>query len=290
MTGSGAGSGAGKVILLGEHAVVYGHAALAGALDRRVVVEARPAERLSVEIPAWGIREAPEPMVRAISAIAANLNVDTNVALTVDAGVPARAGLGSSAALAVAVTRALAPGKLSFDETEAIAGLAERAFHGNPSGVDVALAARGGLGIFRRGAGLLPIAARPLRLAIGLSGEPRDTAARVADVAARRERDLEATDRILERLGQLAEGALLGDPAGLGERFDEAQLCLSALGLSSPGLDRLVELARHAGAFGAKLTGAGGGGAAIACAAEPEAIVAAWTAAGFAAFVAEVGA
>jgi len=284
------GRGRGKVILLGEHAVVYAHPALAGALDAGVVALAEPADEDALEIPAWGVAA---PIGAAVAAVKAALGIERPFRLVAEATVPARAGLGSSAALAVAATRALAAAEgraLTDAEVERIADRAERVFHENPSGVDVALAARGGFGVFRRGIGLEPVAAPPVRLAIGLSGTPRSTGAMVAHVRGLGER----ATADLAALGDLAIAgqALLtsGRPAALAPLFDEAQARLGALEVSTPVLERLCALARAVGA-GAKLTGAGGGGAVIAIGAPgaEEAAVAAWRAAGFEAFVAEVG-
>jgi mevalonate kinase len=293
----------GKVILLGEHAVVHGHPALAGAIDRGVRVRARPGGAgLHLRVPAWGIdvaAGADHPVARALAAIAGGLGVDAPMALAGEADLPAAAGLGSSAALAVAVTRALAAAAgraLADDELIAIAGAGERCFHGNPSGVDVTLAARGGLGLFRRGVGLTPIAAAPLPLLIGLSGETRATAAMVARVGAALAAEPDRTGAHLARLGAaaVAGGALLASPApdlpGLGALLDEAHDRLAALGVSTPALDELVAAARAAGALGAKLTGAGGGGAVIALAPGREGAVAdAWRARGTQALACRVG-
>lgn len=292
--------GNGKVILLGEHAVVYGHPALAGAIGLGVSAVASPANADRLEIPAWDAKASwmdtpTHPIRLAFAAIKAALEIRAPHAVVADATVPPRAGLGSSAALAVALARALAlaAGKtLDDDAIEAAAMAAEKVFHGTPSGIDVALATHGGLGIFRRGAGLRRLDAPPLRLAVGIAPEPRDTAARVADVAARMAASPAPTGERLARLGELAlAGQALverGDLGGLGALFDEAHAHLSQLGVSSPGLDRLCELARAAGASGAKLTGAGGGGAAIAIGRE-DAIVDAWRRAGFAARAVAVG-
>jgi mevalonate kinase len=294
--------GHGKVILLGEHAVVYGHPALAGAIGLGVTAVASPANADRLEIPAWDPRapwmdEVTHPVRLAFAAIKDALEIRAPHAVVATATVPPRAGLGSSAALAVALVRALgqATGRTLDDDTvEAVAMAAEKVFHGTPSGIDVALATRGGLGLFRRGAGLTRVAAPPLAVAVGIAPEARDTAARVADVAARLAAAPGPTGALLARLGELAlAGQALverADAAGLGALFYEAQRHLGALGVSSPGLDRLCALAREAGAAGAKLTGAGGGGAAIAVApGREEDVVGAWRRAGFAARVIEVG-
>jgi len=290
-------TGRGKVILLGEHAVVYGHPALAGAIGLGVTATASPSTADRLEIPAWE-PEAPwamqpnHPIRLALAAVKDALGIKTPFAIVANATVPPRAGLGSSAALAVALVRALAQATdraLDDDAVEKAALAAERVFHGTPSGIDVALATRGGLGLFRRGEGLTRIDAPPVRLAVGISPEPRDTAARVAAVAARLAAEPQTTRARLERLGELAlAGRAL---VQLGPLFDEAQSILAALGVSSPGIERLCALARDAGARGVKLTGAGGGGAVIALPGSDgeEPILAAWSSAGFAARAVDVG-
>jgi mevalonate kinase len=291
------GRGHGKVILCGEHAVVYGHAALAGALALGVECRAERAAKSRLVVEAWGIDTAKDPdgaPARALAAIADALGGGGAWEIVGEATVPSRAGLGSSAALGVAIARSL--GARTDEDVERVAAAGERVFHRNPSGVDVALATRGGVGLYRRASGLTPIAgAKAFRIAIGLSGEPRDTGARVADVARRREADREHVDEDLARLGALAErGAEIvrrGEPASLGAIFDDAHVVLTRLGLSTARLDRLAEIARGAGATGAKLTGAGGGGAVIAAGEEERlaAVEEAWRTAGFAAMLVTVG-
>jgi mevalonate kinase len=290
--------GFGKVILLGEHAVVHGHPALAGALARgaRTRVTARPG-RTTLSAPGWKLAVSVDddhPVADALRALLDAAGRDRDgLELTVEVDVPAAAGLGSSAALAVSLARALVPD--ATDEViEDIANSAERRFHGTPSGIDVALATRGGLGLFRRGAGLQPLAAAPVRLAIGLSGQPRSTADMVARVSRALAEDAAAPGRITA-LGDAARAgadALLAHaPDRLGPLMTAAQRHLDALGVSTPVLDTMVAAALDTGALGAKLTGAGGGGAVIALAPGRESQVCeAWRALGYEAFTCSVGA
>jgi len=297
--------GYGKIILLGEHAVVYGYPALAAALDRGVIIApvATPAGGpLRLELRAWGVAitaDDDHPVARSLAAIADALGAGRPpLSLIGDAQIPPAAGLGSSAAIAVAIARAL----LAYRQPEGAvdpavlghaAGASEILVHGRPSGVDVALAIAGGVGVFRRASGLLPLAGVPaLRVLVGPSGAPRSTAAMIDRVAA-------ATggrpdDPRLRELGALTDAATAalvgGDGPALGAAMNRAHALLAELGVSTPQLDALCQVARTSGASGAKLTGAGGGGAVIAVAPREReaAVLAAWRQAGVDGFVATV--
>jgi mevalonate kinase len=295
--GHGHGHGHGKVILVGEHAVVYGHPALATGISAGVTVTAAPGGG-RLRVPAWRLDAAAGDGSEAGRALAAVMRRMEAPALdfTADAAIPSRAGLGSSAALAVAVARAAAaamgrpPGDPAID---AAVTEAETVFHGTPSGIDAAAAASGVAGKFSRAEGWRPVVVRQaMTLCIGLTGRPRDTVAQVAAVARLRER-LPAADRVLALLGELARDGELalarGDVDGLGRIFDVAHGLLAAVRLTSPELDAMVHGARAAGAIGAKLTGAGGGGAVIALAPGHERdVLARWQAAGYEGFLADV--
>jgi mevalonate kinase len=306
--------GWGKIILLGEHAVVYGYPALAAALDRGVSVACVPTRprrnvdmptseitgTLRIDVPAWSLAVAADdehPVGRGLARIADTLGIGRpSLSLVGDAQIPAGAGLGSSAALAVAVTRALsAHHKLATDiaSITRAANASEMELHGRASGVDVAVAAAGGIGVFRKSGGLAPMRVPALRVLVGPSGAPRSTAQMVEHVAEVTRSGQDAT--ALRELGDLTDtgaAALAAkDYAKLGAAMNRAHAVLRELGVSTEQLDSLCEGARAAGAYGAKLTGAGGGGAVIAIAPRESesAVLALWKDVGVTGFVATIG-
>ncbi|MGE0399027.1 MAG: mevalonate kinase [Kofleriaceae bacterium] len=299
--------GLGKIILLGEHAVVYGFPALAAALDRGVTIAAVPTPAggsLRIDIPAWNLRVLAtddHPVSRSLVAIADSLGVGRPpVTLVGDAQIPPGAGLGSSAALAVACARAL----LVHDKRKPDAALvaeaaaaSEQLMHGRASGIDVAFAASGGIGVYRRSSGVRPLRGVTLRVLVGPSGAPRSTAEmvqRVAD-ATSGPHSTSADDARLKELGTLTDEGTVALVAGelpkLGSAMNRAHEILAGLGVSTEQLDHLCAGARLAGAYGAKLTGAGGGGAVIAIAPREreKAILESWKSEGVDGFVATVG-
>jgi mevalonate kinase len=295
--------GLGKLILLGEHAVVYGYPALAAALDRGVRIDPVPTPAggtLRLDIPSWNLKVTADDdnaFAHGLAAIADALELGRPpLTLVGDAQIPPGAGLGASAAFAVAVSRALLGHAKKPADASAVAAAAaasEKVLHGKASGVDVALAIAGGVGVFRKSTGLRPFQIPALRVLVGPSGSPRSTAAMVDRIA-------QATSGIvddarLKELGALADtgtdALLRRDIPSLGRDMNRAHELLAELGVSTPLLDALCDVARKLGAHGAKLTGAGGGGAVIALAPrEKEAdILAAWKTAGVHGFLATVG-
>jgi len=280
------GSGSGKVILLGEHAVVHGVPAIAAGLSVGATAEAGDESAVVLRIEPWGVVARPgdetalgvafDALLRARHAdrssaerAPSDRSIDARVSL------PGSAGLGSSAALAVAVLRALDARDGIVRDTarsQAIALAWERVFHGNPSGIDTAMALAGGLARYTRRpapgeSALVPVmSARELRLVVGHSGEPGSTREMVARVAEKKnEPGWEAT--LTEFVDVVSEGQTAierGELSGLGRAFDRCQALLSAWNVSTPVLDAMCAQAREAGALGAKLTGGGGGGCMIA--------------------------
>ena len=258
------GRAPGKVLLLGEHAVVYGEPALAAAIARFVTVEVEPGGEPRIELP--GGVQTPFPVVQAAAAMAREAGL-TGFLARVQSDIPLGSGLGSSAALGVALARAFKPG-CGPEEAARLAMHLETVLHGAPSGVDPAICARGGVIFFTRGE---PARIEEVRgsawICVLLSGIARGTHSTVMPLAERRRTD-PAIDPALRRLGELARDGRRhfeeGDLRRLGGTFQKAHSFLrDGLEVSCPELDLAVAALQKAGALGAKLTGAGGGGAAI---------------------------
>ena len=295
--------GLGKIILLGEHAVVYGFPALAAALDRGVKIDAVPTPAggpLRIDVPSWNLKltaDDDHSFARGLAAIADAVGLGRPpLSLIGDAQIPPGAGLGASAAFAVAVSRALLAHLKKPADAAAVtaaANASESVLHGKASGVDVALAVHGGIGVFRKSTGLKKIQIPPLRVIVGPSGAPRSTSAMVDRVAQATSGNVD--DARLRELGSLTDtgtvSLLAGKLDALGADMNRAHELLGGLGVSTPLLDALCDVARKLGAYGAKLTGAGGGGSVIAIAPKgrEDDILAAWKTASVHGFVTTVG-
>jgi mevalonate kinase len=226
----------------------------------------------------------------------------TGLAVELSSTLPLGCGMGSSAALAVALVRALARlngREAAFEEIHARAFAVERAFHGNPSGIDHAVSALGGVVAYRRapeGPQLQALALpSPLQLVVVDSGAPGDTAEMVARVRARAEEPLvaEALTSIGAHVEMCLPALLNGDLHALGRALSVNHAWLQRLGVSTPRLDVACALLEGNGALGAKLAGAGGGGVCFGLLPGPAAIapcVDALALAGFRAFPLQVGA
>ena len=273
------GFGRGKVILLGEHAVVHGYPAIAAGIERGVHADARIAERDLLRIAPWNLElepdaKAEEPLQRAFAAILEPYRERPPIEVNATAELPAGAGLGCSAAIGVAVIDAIddALGRPRSREAIGEAALVwERVFHGNPSGVDNTMSALGGVALFRRGEPLVPLTAnKPLHLAIAHSGESASTKEMVASVRRQLEQDTDRVTQTFEGIETLVRNAKLaieaGDLIALGQLLDLNHTLLSSLMLCTTRLDSMCQAAREAGALGAKMPGGGGGGSMFALA------------------------
>lgn len=275
----------GKLILMGEHAVVYGHPALAIAVNRGMTVTLT--ERTGptgLDVPAIDDPRLQDALIAVLPEVGWGVQIESTL--------PIGRGMGSSAALAVALARASLSAQGLPETGGSIDDLAmkvERVFHGNPSGIDQTVCARGGAIRFERGPNgpaYESVDLPHLPIVVIDSGSSGNTAEMVAGVARRRP----DVDPYLAKMGELFHktwpALLRGDLETIGQAWHENHWLLRAIGVSTPTLDRITRLATDAGALGAKLAGAGGGGVVIALAPEPEPVISAMTAAGFQADVA----
>jgi hydroxymethylglutaryl-CoA reductase len=291
------GRAAGKVILLGEHAVVYGKHALALPIPDAVTATVKDAARLTLDVPDWGLSRAVSRdgggVDAAVYCILDNLGIGRgDFAIRVRSALPRGMGLGSSAAFAVAIVRALDKLlglSLGDERVNAIAFECEKLAHGNPSGVDNTLATFARPMLFRKREA---VDVEPIELAeappivIACSHQPGVTHEQVAGVRARYEARPEAFGAIFDQIDALsvagAQALVAADYAALGQLMNVCQGLLNALGVSTPELERMVDIARRAGAAGAKLTGAGGGGSIVAvCPGKVEQVVTELRSAGY---------
>jgi len=271
---SARGSGRGKVILLGEHAVVYGVPALVVGLDRGATAEVEPADRDQILL--GGAAVAPEHDLLVALSAARQILGASPVRLTLEVDIPLGAGLGASAALGVASARALLGGDAVADEQRvtAAADAWEAVLHGNPSGVDRTAAQRGGVLSFVKGGAVDVVPLRhPLHLVCAVAAPPASTKEMVQMVAELQRSNPSQFEKNLAAIRSLGENAAMclraGDLVSLGKLMDLCQMVLAGWMLSTESLEIACAEARRAGALGAKLTGSGGGGAIVALAADP---------------------
>ena len=261
-------SSAGKAILLGEHAVVYGVPAIAAGLDRGATATARGSDEATLRV---GDRTAKAgdgtELGSGFAALLGELGAPP-CAVEVSLQIPPGVGLGGSAAIAVAAARAVfewrgdANPELARVVDAAMAW--ERVFHGNPSGVDAWAAAHGGCVLYTRGSGIQPLRfTRDLSFAVAVAGPPASTRVMVEGLARLRERKKEMVEKSFAGIESLVKNAALcieaGDQIGHGKLLDMNQMLLAGLFLSTEEIELACNWAREAGALGAKLTGGGGG-------------------------------
>ena len=271
-----------KAILLGEHSVVYGHPAVAMPLhDLQMRATATPTtgpsmlHSLGYSGPMGSSRPGFACIVRAFEAAREfSGRMDQSFEVTTRSDFPHERGLGSSAAAAGAVIRAVldACGRAaSTDELFALTQMAEQVAHGRPSGLDAA-ATCSPCPIRFQGGRMQPLTQRiqDARLVIADSGVHGSTREAVGGLRERYEEDPDGVGPLIAALGRLARVGIAalddGDAQALGSAMNRAHEVLAQLELSLPVLDRLTAAARDAGALGAKLTGGGLGGCVIALA------------------------
>jgi mevalonate kinase len=284
----------GKIILFGEHAVVYGQPAIAAPLSQlraTAVVENSPTPGIRLRAADLGTdiqldEAAPDDPVAAVVRQlqrAAGLEHLPDLTITVSSQIPIASGLGSGAAITAAVIRALAahlglPQWRNDDWVSDLTYEIEKIHHGTPSGIDNTVVAyerpvyfvrqqpRNRIERFTVGA--------PLRLLVADTGQSSSTKLVVGDVRRQWQADPPRFEAIFAACGQIAQTARqaieAGDLPTVGRLMDKNHTWLQAMTVSSEALDELVLAARQAGALGAKLSGAGRGGNMIALVEEGE--------------------
>jgi len=276
-------SAPGKIILFGEHAVVYGRPALAVPVTQvhaTVTVEAGAEPGVWLEAPGIDLHcflsaiPADHPLAAAVYHVVAALGVSLPEALKIriHSTIPVASGLGSGAAVSVALIRALSAflgQPLPDERVSALAYEVEKIHHGTPSGIDNTVITYARPVYFVKGRPIETFhAGQPFSLVIADTGIPAPTREAVGDVRKLWEAHPEECEKIFDEIGQIADLArqkiTSGEWQALGELMDRNHLLLRQLTVSCPALDRLVQAARQAGALGAKLSGGGRGGNMIA--------------------------
>jgi hydroxymethylglutaryl-CoA reductase len=306
---SSTAAGHGKAILLGEHAVVYGRHAVAAPIPLAVEARVEDADDgVTLVIPRWGVEQRmhpdaaqPQSFHKPSGVILQKLGLtDRPMHIEVFPNVPRAMGLGGSAAVAVAIIRALNDHfglGLTDDEVNGLAFESEKVAHGTPSGVDNTLATYGRFLLYRPGEP--PVVkeltvSEPIPVVIGMTGVESLTAKMVARVRAAWERNPKRYERIFDEIDSLTLQGIraIGDNdlEQLGELMNINQGFLNALQVSCWEIEELIQIARENGATGAKLTGGGGGGSIIAiCPEDADRVVRAMQDAGYQAMEVKIG-
>ncbi|MBF0778239.1 mevalonate kinase [Streptococcus cuniculi] len=276
------GNSTGKIILMGEHAVVYGQPAIAMPFSAvQIMAEVQEeGQALSVSCDFYQglVHEMPkiwESLKHAIRFSLYRIGAPTDPAIHIEihSTIPAERGMGSSAAVAAAVARALFAfyqKNLSDEELWEIVQSSEKIAHGNPSGIDATTVTGTAPVFFIKGQPIEPVAlSLDAYLVVADTGKTGNTLEAITDVALlyKRRSEVENWIKVLGDLTYQARDYLAHNQAELlGRVMNQAHTYLKDLTVSDESLDRLVVIARQTGALGAKLTGGGRGGCMIALA------------------------
>jgi mevalonate kinase len=276
-------SAPGKIILMGEHAVVYGRPAMAAPVHQVQATATLTVDDDAAELwidaadvnQRFTLSAAPtaHPLALALRlAVTAVQRPAPGGELRVRSTIPVAGGMGSGAAVSTAIVRAVAAWAGLALPPAAVSALAyevERLHHGTPSGIDNTVIAYAQPVWFVKGQPPQPFAIpHPFWLVIASTGIASPTHETVGDVRRGWQADPALFEGLFEQVAGLVNAGraamLAGDWSSLGARMTANHAILRQMGVSAPILDRLVAAANAAGAYGAKLSGGGRGGNVIA--------------------------
>ena len=275
----------GKIILLGEHAVVYGRPALAVPVTQvhaDVQVSNSAREGIWFDAPDVDLHAelktlpSDHPLAAVVHNLFFILRIDPfpSLNIRIDSTIPVASGLGSGAAVSVALIRALSAytgHSLSDEQVNDLAFEIEKLHHGTPSGIDNTVITYARPIYFVKGQPSESFkVGEPFFIIIGDTGIIAPTKESVGDVRKLWLEDKDKWEKVFGRIGEIVSRARFmierGKTKELGGLMDQNHALLQEMTVSSPELDKLVEAARKAGALGAKLSGGGRGGNMIALA------------------------
>ena len=281
-------SAPGKIILFGEHAVVHGRPALAvPVIQVHAGVDVSDSSRAGIWIDASDINLQAElntlPSDHPIASVVHNflflsrVSSFPNLEIKITSTIPVASGLGSGAAVTVALTRALASHlnyPMTDEEVNAFTYEIEKLHHGTPSGIDNTVITYAKPVYFVKGRSIEVFKVeQPFTIVIANTGISAPTKESVADVRKLWEADKVRWETVFDEIGEIVDQARKAIESGqwemLGDLMNQNHSLLQKMTVSSPELDQLVEAARNARALGAKLSGGGRGGNMIALV-EPE--------------------
>ena len=283
-------SAPGKIILFGEHAVVYGRPALAVPVTQvHADVDITDSPRSGIWINAPDVYLHAEvntlPSDHPLASVIHNflflsrISPFPNLEIKISSTIPVASGLGSGAAVTVALTRALAS-HLDFSMTDeqvnAFAYEIEKLHHGTPSGIDNTVITYARPVYFTKGQPIETFKVGiPFTIVIADTGISAPTKESVGDVRKLWQADRETWERVFDSVGVIVQKARTsierGKKKDLGIMMNRNHALLQEMTVSSPELDSLVAAALEAGALGAKMSGGGRGGNMIALATDENA-------------------
>ncbi|MBL7206471.1 MAG: mevalonate kinase [Candidatus Aenigmarchaeota archaeon] len=279
------GEGFGKVILFGEHFVVYYLPGIASGISGQTIATLEDGQKgfelvdNRPQVPGYGEKKS-EEMKRQFEAIFNYFKInpeETPIKITLAGDLLCSSGVGASAALAASTARAFNEKlnlNLNDEEINKVAYLAEEAGSGTPSGIDNTCSVFGGFITFEKNKEGGPnkieklSVSKPVEIVMVSTGITQETKVVVADVLKLKESDEEQfkaiTDEYIEVYNSAVKAINSGDWKRVGELMDKNHELLQKIGVSCDELEHLVKVAKDNGAWGAKLTGTGRGGYMIA--------------------------